>query len=272
MAEPDFAIIANPTACHLETAIALANAGIPFLMEKPVADSLEGLDQLALVVKERCLPVMVGFQMRYHPTFKKLQSIKVAGEIGRPLSLRGHVGQYLPDWRPDSDYRQGYSARRELGGGVIGDLCHEIDIALQVMGPVDRVTSISGRISDLDIDTEDVAEIVLQHEAGNISNIHLNYVERGYRWQTRIVGSKGNLHWDYAGGYLRFESADGSIRKFEDSPDFIRDDLFRAQLRTWLAVVTGRAEPVATLEQGIDVTRVCCAAKQSSAEGRHIKL
>ena len=120
--KPDFAIISNPTHLHVDTALDLARASIPFLIEKPVSDRLEGLDSLKKTILEKNLPVMVGFQLRHHPGYKQFVRLISSGEIGRPLSLQGYVGQYLPDWRPDDDYRESYSAKKELGGGVILDL------------------------------------------------------------------------------------------------------------------------------------------------------
>ena len=270
--KPDFAVISVPTVHHVPFSTALARAGIPFLLEKPVSHNLDGVDELNLLVQQNKVPVTIGFQMRHHPAFKKLLAVIAAGDIGRPISLHGHVGQYLPDWRPEIDYRQTYSARKNMGGGVIFDICHEIDIALQIMGPANRITCMTGTYSDLEIDTEDIAEITLEHRQGGISSIHLNYVERGYHWQTGIIGTRGNLQWNYAGQYLQIQTADDREIRVPDPPDFHRDDLFRAQLKAWLKVLSDKVEPTATLEQGIEVTRICCCALQSAAEGRHIRL
>src|SRR3990167_2736070 len=116
--KPDFAVISNPTVLHVETALKLAKAGIPFLIEKPVSDSLENLDLLETTVREKNLPVMVGFQLRFHPGYKKMAEIVGSGAVGKPLHLSGYIGQYLPDWRPHSNqYQECYSAIKELGGG-----------------------------------------------------------------------------------------------------------------------------------------------------------
>jgi predicted dehydrogenase len=269
---PDFAIISNPTALHVETAITLARAGIPFLIEKPVSDRVESLDTLRKLVYERSLPVLVGFQLRYHPGYRQLLELLKIGEMGQPLCLQGHVGQYLPDWRPDTDYQKSYSAKKNLGGGVIFDLCHEIDIALSLFGEVGKVSCFCDHYSDLKIETEDIADITLEHQNRRLSHIHLNYLERGYVWVTRILGTSGTVVWDYGKRYVELIRANGTTQRWDDPNGFDRDHLFRDQLKHWLEVLEGKAEPIVNLEDGILVTRIALAAKQSSQEKRHIEL
>lgn len=270
--KPDFAIIANPTALHVETAIAIAKADIPFLIEKPVSDRLEGIEALKKIVQDKNLPVMVGFQMRHHPGYKELIKLINSGEIGQPLNLQGYVGQYLPDWRPDTDYKESYSARKNLGGGVILDLCHEIDIAISILGQVSKVSCFCGHYSDLEIETEDMADITLEHQDRRLSHIHLNYLERNYEWVTRVMGTSGTIVWDYGRGYVEIIRIDGTSKHWKDPVGFERDWLFRDQIKQWLKVLDGRATPVVDLDAGIVVTQVALAAKRSSYEKRHIEL
>ncbi len=271
-ARPDFAIISNPTFLHISTGIALAKAGVPFIIEKPVSNTLESLDELTNLVSKKKIPVMVGFQMRYHPGFCKLVEIINSGGIGRPLFLQGYVGQYLPDWRPNVDYRKTYSAQKEMGGGVILDLSHEIDIAMAIMGAAHTVSCTCERYSDLEIDSEDMAQITIQHEGRKVSSIHLNYIERGYEWWTQVIGTYGTVRWNYAGGYTLLKGPEGKEKRFDDPSGFSRDDLFRTQFKHWFKVMKRRALPIVSLKQGIAVTKVCCAAEQSALEGKNIRL
>jgi predicted dehydrogenase len=270
--EPDFGIIANPTSLHVKTALCLAEAGIPFLIEKPVSDRLEGLDELEKTVSEKNLPVMVGFQLRQHPGYKQLLHLISSGQIGDPMNLQGHVGQYLPEWRPHEDYRQSYSASKDMGGGVILDLCHEIDVAISLLGRVVQVCCVCGHYSDLEIESEDMADIIMEHQGRRLSHLHLNYLERNYTWVTRVMGTLGTVVWDYGQGYVELTRSDGTTERWSDPDDFDRDCLFRDQLRQWLEVLDGEVRPEANLENGIDVTRVALAAKRSSQERRHVAL
>ena len=115
---------------------------------------------LLALCHQRRLVLMVGYNFRFYPPLQAMRQALVEGCIGRLISLRAEAGQYLPDWRPGSDYRQGASARRELGGGVVLELSHELDYIRWLGGEVESVGALVGKLSDLEIEVEDTAEIV----------------------------------------------------------------------------------------------------------------
>jgi len=269
---PTFAIIANPTSLHAETALALAKAGIPFLLEKPVSDREKGLDLLLETVQQKKLPVLVGFQLRYHPGFQRIVKWLNSGAIGQPIGFQARVGQWLPEWRSGKDYRNSYSAQKQMGGGVILDLCHELDLAVTLMGRVRRVSCICGHYSSLEIETEDMAEISLEHEEGRLSQVHMDYVERVYNRACRLIGTDGSIVWNYGEGFAELIRANGQKDYWTEPEEFDREWLFRAQLKHWLQVLSGEVSPKVSLKDGIYVTRVALASKRSSEENRHIFL
>lgn len=270
--KPDFAIISNPTSMHVKTAYDLAASGIPFLIEKPVSNSMKGLYDLEKIVTRKGIPVMVGFQLRFHPGYQKLKQWIENGEIGRPLSFCGYVGQYLPDWRPGIDYRLNYSSKSDQGGGVILDLCHEIDISVSLMGPVEHLNCFCGKYSDLEIDTEDIAEITMSHLQTGISNIHLNYLEPVYQWTTKLLGTRGVVTWDYGKGIAELLQLDGTTQRWENPLGYTRNSLYKDQLIHWFQVLDGKSKPVVDLNTGIMITKLCLAAKQSSNEKRQVEV
>src|SRR5262249_48764462 len=117
--------------------------------------------------------------------------------IGRITSARADVGEYLPDWHPWQDYRASYSGRRDLGGGAVLTFSHELDALCWLLGPPRRLTAMAARTSSLEIDTEDVAEIMLDFESGAIGSVHVDYVQRVPKRSLEIVGEQGTLRWDY---------------------------------------------------------------------------
>ena len=117
--KPDAVVVANPTALHLDAAIPAAQAGCAILLEKPVSNSLERLDVLEQAAQKSGSGILVGFQFRYHPTLNKARELIRAGALGKVLTAHAHWGEYLPNWHPWEDYRQGYAARAELGGGKL---------------------------------------------------------------------------------------------------------------------------------------------------------
>jgi predicted dehydrogenase len=268
-ARPDFAIIANPTAQHLPVALEAARAGVPLLIEKPLSHDWTGVDELRRIVAERRLPSLVAFNLRFHPGLRRLKALLDEGKIGRLLSFRVEVGQYLPDWHPKEDYRDGYSARRDQGGGAILDLTHELDYAAWLAGPPSSVMAMADRVSDLDIDTEDLAEIVLRCGRA-IGSVHLDYLARSPARGCRLVGSEGTLTWDYFGGEVAlFEAATGQWSR-ERQGDFDRNDMYRAELEHFLECLAGRATPIVDVSAGAASLALALAARRSAETGQTI--
>ena len=116
--QPDAAVVANPSALHVEAAVPAARAGCHIFIEKPVSDRLEGLEDLRAALAVGGGEVLVGFQYRFDPGLIRARELLHGGTIGRPLSARAHWGEYLPDWHPWEDYRRSYAARADLGGGA----------------------------------------------------------------------------------------------------------------------------------------------------------
>jgi predicted dehydrogenase len=135
--------------------------------------------------------------MRFHPAIAALRA--ALPMVGRVRFAQAHYGNYLPDMRPGADYRALYCASAAAGGGVILDAIHEIDYLVWLFGGVERVTAEAGKLSDLDIDVEDYASIVLTHAGGVRSEIHLDYLQRSKRRGCVIAGSEGTLVWTSEG-------------------------------------------------------------------------
>ena len=270
--KPNFAIIANPTSLHMESALWLANQGIPFLIEKPVSDSNEYLGKLTDVVDSGSVKVLVAYNYRYHPAFNQICKWLDENRIGTILSLRAELGQWLPDWHPDRDYRQDYSAIKSLGGGVTLDLSHEIDLAYRLFGKVEKVSAICGHFSSLDIETEDIIEMTFVHSGRKISHIHLDYCQRVYsKWLT-VVGEEGTITWDYMGNRVDLMKPNSRNLVFTVNENYCRDDMYKSQLLHWFDILENNAEPKVSLKDGIYVTNLALAAKKSSSEGRHLKF
>ncbi len=271
---PDAVIVSNPTALHLDVAIPAARAGCHLLLEKPVSHSYARLDELQAAVLETGSQVLVGYQFRHHPGLQNAARLLAERAIGRPVTFRFHWGEYLPGWHPWEDYRQGYSARSELGGGVILTLSHPIDYLRWLLGEVCQLAAMSGQLSDLDLQVEDTAELLLRLENGAIGSLHLDYVQQPAGHHLTVVGTDGSLTWDNDDGALRLfqaRAADGG-QVFPPPEGFDRNDLFLAEMRHFIEVVRGRAEPVCTLEDGRRALLICQAAKESAAAGQVAEL
>ena len=177
---PTVGIICVPNHLHLSVALTLAEAGIHLFIEKPLDVQLEGITPLFELVKKRGLIDMVACNFRFDPGMALLKTMLDRGTIGSPYSLKASFGYYLPDWRPGTDYRTNYAARKSSGGGVLFDRIHEFDYISWLMGDVAQIEGYAARIGNLEIETEDNAEIVFVHSSGTVSNIHLDYLRPEY--------------------------------------------------------------------------------------------
>jgi predicted dehydrogenase len=270
---PGAVIVANPTSKHLEVAIPAAKAGCHLLLEKPVSHSLDRLDELEWAVRQGGGRVLVGFQFRFHPGLL-LAAQKLAGDaIGRPLSARAVYGEYLPGMHPWEDYRRSYSARPDLGGGVILTLCHPLDTLRWLLGEVSSLWAFTGQLSDLELSVEDTAEIGLRFASGTLGSVHLDYNRRPPDHHLEIVGTQGTLVWDNGSGTLQlFRPEDNEPESYPPPQGFERNELFLAEMRHFLEVVRGESGPRCTLEDGRKALELALAAHESQERGVLIEL
>jgi predicted dehydrogenase len=270
--EPDAVIVSNPTALHLDVAIPAAEAGCHLLLEKPISHSMRRLDLLQDAVERGSGRVLVGFQYRYHPQLHQIAAFLDDGAIARPVAARVHWGEYLPAWHPWEDYRKGYSARKDLGGGVILTLSHPLDYLRWLLGDVDALWAFTSQAEPLEIEVESIAEIGLKFTNGVLASVHLDYVQRPHSHRLEIVGTGGTIRWDYVRGELRVFRAEAEQWQSYPLPDdFERNDLFRDEMAHFLDVVCGEAKPMCTLQDGIWAQKLAMAAHDSSASGRIIR-
>ncbi len=272
--KPDAIIVANPTSLHMDIATPAAEVGCHVLLEKPISDDLSRVDELRQVAKKSGSRILVGFQFRYHPTLNKARELIQEGALGQVLSAHSHWGEYLPNWHPWEDYSQGYAARANLGGGVIGTLTHPVDYMRYILGEVDEMVSLQGHVSPLALSgVEDVGEMALKFKSGAIGAVHVNYFQRPPDHRLEIVGTKGTLCWNNADGILHHYDMPDEFGTWSANPSdpvhteyplpdgFERNYLFVEQMAHFLEVVKGNAEPRCSLEDGVRAVELVLAAK-----------
>ena len=190
------AILASPSPAHVGLALELARAEVPMLIEKPLSDTLDGVTTLIDECDRRGVVLMVGYNLRFRGSLRRLRAELYGGTIGVPQFARAEVGQYLPDWRIGRNYRTTVTAQRRLGGGALLELSHEIDYLRWLFGEVAEVRAWAGSLGDLEIDVEDTVEMVLRLETAVTASVHLDLIRRvPSRW-CRVDGTNGSLVWD----------------------------------------------------------------------------
>jgi glutamate-1-semialdehyde aminotransferase/spore coat polysaccharide biosynthesis protein SpsF (cytidylyltransferase family)/predicted dehydrogenase len=264
---PDLALICTPPVYHVEEALAALQAHAHVFIEKPLSHESSGIQALIAEARHHDRNVQIGYNMRFHPGLKILKELIDSGKIGRVLWLSVEAGQYLPDWRPWQHYRASYSARHELGGGIILDGSHELDYICWLLGRPTEVTCRAEHLSSLDVDVEDSAWIYLSFPERRRAELHLDFVQRAYTRTCKVVGETGTALWDFSLQEVRWFSAQ---RQSWNSIPYVfeANDMYVAEMVHFLKSLGTGTGPMVDLEQSRDVIRVVEAAKKSSAEGR----
>jgi predicted dehydrogenase len=271
LAEADAAVIASPSLLHLEQLALALDHACDVLVEKPLAVSAEGVAELVARAQADGRIAATAMNLRFHPGPAAVREVLESGAIGRPLVAHATFGSHLPGWRPDTDYRRAYSARADLGGGILRDAIHEIDYVTWMLGDAVEVGGWMEHVSDLELDVEDVALLTLRHASGALTTIDLDFLDRSYRRGIRIVGSDGSVDWSWAREDVRVLAA-GSERVIAAPSDVAPS--YGEQMRAFLASVRARrlAPPLCDLAAGLRAVRVADAARASARDGSRVDL
>jgi predicted dehydrogenase len=257
-------IVSNPSALHLAVALDAARAGAHLLIEKPLSDDLHGVADLESLVADGRLAALVGFQFRFNPGLRQIRAWLRSGAIGSVISVQVHWGEYLPDIHPWEDYRAGYAARPELGGGVLLTLSHPFDYLRWMLGEIAHVSAIESRRDALALSVDTCVDVTARFVSGASAHIHLNFVERPPNHQLTVVGTEGTITWNDADSAARRYCVD--TRRWETIPapaGFERNWMFYDEMRHFLACLRGDEQPMCTIADGRAALEVALAARQA---------
>lgn len=254
----DGAIISNPTSLHIETAIEIAKLGIPMFIEKPLGKDLQRIDELERLVKERNIPVLIGYNLLYHPCIESIKKHIAEGRIGKVISAKAQFGTYMPGWHKDEDYKKSYAANAAMGGGVVLTSIHEQNYLTYMFGEVTEVKAMETSGNTTGIDAEEGVEILMRHKSGVISNIHLNFFQKPYYRNCEVIGTEGTIYWDFKKPEVKILFNDKT--ETEESGTGYLDLLdlsYQKQMEHFMEIIRDRSvKPRADLLTGISDMRV----------------
>lgn len=255
---PVFAVIATPSVLHFEALQALLPAQVPCYVEKPVVTTEAQVQQLeSLLAGATAVPTtMAGCNLRFLPSLKTAKQLLRDGVLGRPVRASFQVGQWLPDWRPAQDYRRSYSASRELGGGVVLDLIHELDAARFLFGEFEQTLSLGGQYSRLEIESEDSAAIILGRVSGPVVSLGLDYVSHTPVRRYEIVGDEASLIWDMPARRLIIQRKDGQEVVTAEPSDFDVSATYIEAMQEFLSAIEGSRSSSQDLADGLRSARL----------------
>jgi len=243
----DYVVVANRTCDHHKTLLELSHIGYKnlVLVEKPLFDCVQPIPELDTD------KIFVAANLRFHPVISALSSMLREKKL---FTIQVYVGQYLPDWRPDIDYRRCYSAFRSEGGGVLRDLSHELDYTIWLTGGWKSLTALGGKYGDLDIDSDDAFSLLMETKKCPLTSIHMNYLDRQLRREI-IINMEGiSVKGDLIANTLEIN---GEKR-------VLNGKLNNTYMDQHQAILTGDTDELCTIEQGIELLYLIEKAEEAS--------
>ena len=270
-------MIANPAPFHLYAAQRLADAGVHLLIEKPLSSTIDGVTQLIETCHKKGTVLLTGYNLRFLPSLQRFRNLLLDHTIGRVLSVRCEIGQYLPSWRPDTDYRQTASAQRELGGGVLLELSHELDYLRWIFGEVEWVNATLTRQSALEIDVEDNAHLILGFVSTDdkcqlIGTVNLDFIRHDKTRSCTAIGENGTLRWNGLTGVVELYEAGANEWRELFNHAHQRDESYLAEWQNFIDCVKEHKIPMVKGEDGLKVLQIIEAARNSAVSGVQVSL
>ena len=251
---PEYVVVANATNEHYETLTELKKTKFKgfALVEKPLFSKEEQFSPADFQ------QLFVAYNLRFHPLLKRLRDILRNEKV---ISAQCYVGQYLPEWRPSADYRQGYSASKQQGGGSLRDLSHELDYLLWMLGPWTDIAAVGGHYSHLEIKTDDVFCILMSTARCSAVTIQLNYLDRCTNREILVNTDRHTFKADLFRGLFQIDKEAPEQLQLE------RDLMYRLEHK---AILDSSFEGLCTFDEGMQVLKMIAAIETSALKKKWI--
>jgi len=212
----DIVFITNPTSRHFETIEYMSDKTKHMFIEKPIFEDINyNLEEINFGEGV----YYIAAPLRYSSVIQKLKEIKNDYNI---YSIRAIASSYLPDWRPKQDYREVYSAKKELGGGVSIDLIHEWDYLTYLFGFPKKIFNLQGQFSHLEIDSEDLSIYIAEYD-DKLVELHLDYFARETKREIELFTDDGLIKADFVNNNIMLPG--GNTLKLEDN-DMYKNEMY----------------------------------------------
>ena len=250
---PDIAFICNPSSLHMETAIKIAENNINFFVEKPLSINTNGINDLTDLIIEKNITNMIGYQTRFNPIINEVKDVLMSMDYGRVINAEFSWCTYLPNHHPYEDYRNGYAARKDLGGGVVTCLSHELDLIQWFFGVPISVYAAKGGSSKLDMDVEDdIAAIFKCKNIDNVFpvNLHLSFVQGFEKRGFSILFQDALLNCNLVKNEIQIIGHDNNLKYQNNYNDLNRNFLFKKEMEEFLKAVEKKENTSIPISEG----------------------
>ncbi len=242
----DIIFITNPTSLHIDTLKKYHLIGKNFFIEKPIS-MVSQIESAKDITYKAGTVYYVACPLRYSAI---IQYIKKNININEVISIRSISSSYLPDWRIGKDYRETYSAYRDLGGGVDIDLIHEWDYLVYLFGIPDYVKCIYGKKSTLEIDSRDFAIYIAEYK-DKIAEVHLDYFGRSTIREIMLLTKNDTIVCDLIKKQVTFLKENKKILFNEE-----RDDYQKYELNCFLDMIDRKVSNSNDIIQALKILKL----------------
>lgn len=267
---PDLTFICNPSSFHIKPAIKAVKAGSHVFIEKPLSDSLDGINELYDLSKKNNKLVYIGFQLRFNPVLNKIKEVLLTKKIGELTSVRAEVCEYMPNFHKYEDYRESYAAKKDLGGGVILTQIHELDYLSWIFGNFEKLIAYGNHKSDLEIDVEDNATILIESSYDNSPLpicLYMDFLQKSSRRSCQIYGTKGHIEASLKELTLKVFEGDELVDDYSYQ-GFERNQQFIDQIDNFISAALHNKLPMVPLEEGIQSLKYALLIKESIEDNK----
>ena len=270
-ANPKAVFVASPAPTHLYYASAFLKKKIPVLIEKPLSNCRDDISKYKAIIDSSKDLTAVAYCLRYLPSAQRFKEmIQNKEHIGQIHKVIVEVGQYLPDWRPEVDYRNSVSANKEMGGGALLELSHEIDYINWLFGSVEQVSCHLSNSGFLEIDVEDSVDAIFTLGSLKI-NLHMDFLQRAPVRYCKVIGEEGNLIWDILSDSISFSDHKNNMIIHQRS-EFEEDFMYKKMIENFLKLEHVDSIPSVEISEASKVLDIIETMRLSSESGKDLKI
>lgn len=265
--KPDITFICNPSSKHIRFANMVAKIKSDIFIEKPLSNNLVGLKSLINRVNKNKLVCTVGYQMRFHPLILDLKKIIDKEKYGKLKTIKSSFGLFLPNWHKYENYKKVIYGKKKLGGGIILEMSHEIDYLNWLLGgKLINSKSFFSKISNLDIDVEDIFHSLLIYKKGNsniLVNLSMDFIQKLPERKSIFLFEKKIIILDLIENSLTLKELDKKKGKKKKLINFNRDKVYKDQIQSFLINVKKRTVPKVNLNESYQLLKLILKIKNN---------
>ena len=237
----DIVFIVNDTSVHIETLNLMKDYSDNFFIEKPLSLNLNGFELKNYKDKK----IYIACPMRYSSVINYL---KKNIDFTKVYSVKAICSTYLPDWRPTIDYRNNYSAKKELGGGVTLDLIHEWDYLTYLLGFPEKIFNLNKKVSHLEISSDDLSIYIAEY-IDKLVEVHLDYFGRIPTRKIELFLKEGTIIGDFIKNTVTLENG-REIALADEIDDYIKE------MNNFLDIIFNKKDNFNDLEHAYKVLKL----------------